>query len=98
MPKSKTNLQELSDLPNLGPKSAQILSDASIDSVNKLYMYGSIECYLRVKEHTGGNTSLNLLYAIEGAIRGEHWQTIAREDKLRLLMELEDREKVVSNN
>lgn len=48
--------------------------------------------YLLVKR-SDGNASLNLLWAMEGALTGRHWQDVAKNDRLSLLMKLEDMEK-----
>lgn len=50
---------------------------------------GAINAYLRVKQ-SGANASLNLLWALEGAITGLHWQVVAREHRTSLLMALDD--------
>lgn len=86
----------LSDLANLGPKSEAMLRKAGINSVEELRELGSIETFLQVKI-AGISSNLNLLYALEGAIRNEHWQDIAKKDKLSLLMQLEDRELEIKN-
>ncbi|HBA34464.1 MAG TPA: hypothetical protein DCZ12_10060, partial [Gammaproteobacteria bacterium] len=39
-----------------------------------------------------GAPSLNLLYALVGALENTTWQKVARRDKTRLLLELEDRQ------
>ena len=78
----------IADLPNFGPKSQQILAQAGIRTVEQLRNLGSVRAYLQVKQH-GGNASLNLLWALEGALSGQHWQVVAKQERLRLLMELE---------
>ena len=82
----------LSELPNFGPKSQQMLEQAGIMTVAQLRKLGAVRAYLQVKRSCG-NASLNLLWALEGALSGRHWQVVAKEDRLRLLMELEDLEK-----
>lgn len=78
----------LASLPNLGPKSAAILAAAGINSVEQLTALGSVAAYNMVK-CSGARVSLNLLYAMEGALTGESWQTVAREHKTSLLLALE---------
>lgn len=39
---------------------------------------------------TGANASLNLLWALEGALTGQPWQDVAKNERLCLLLELED--------
>jgi DNA transformation protein len=82
----------LAELPNLGPKSAQVLAQAGITSLEQLRQLGAVPAYVRAKQ-TGANVSLNLLWALEGAITGLHWQAVARLHRTSLLLALEDYEK-----
>ncbi len=82
---------DIADLPNLGPKSQQMLEQAGIATMPQLQELGAVRAYLRVKRH-GGNASLNLLWALEGALSGQHWQVVAKAERLRLLLELEELE------
>lgn len=84
-------MTDIADLPNFGPKSKTMLAKAGIDTVEQLRNLGAVRAYLQVKRN-GGNASLNLLWAMEGALTGQHWQHVARHDRLRLLLELEDAE------
>ena len=59
----------LTDLPNLGPKSQQMLQLAGIQSVQDLRRLGAVRAYLQVQA-CGAPASLNLLWALEGAISG----------------------------
>lgn len=78
----------LADLPNLGPKSQQMLQAAGIRTVAQLRQLGSVAAYARVKQ-AGLPASLNLLWALEGALTGLAWQVVAREHRTSLLLALE---------
>lgn len=78
-------------LPNLGPASWRMLQAAGIADAAKLREVGAIAAYLAVKR-SGQAASLNLLWALEGALSGRHWQEVAQSDRLRLLLQLEDEE------
>ena len=82
----------LSDLQNLGPKSQAMLTAAGITSVAQLQRLGSVAAYSRVKR-SGANASLNLLWALEGALTGLPWQEVAREHRTSLLLALETHER-----
>ncbi|MDD2700929.1 MAG: TfoX/Sxy family protein [Sideroxydans sp.] len=82
-------MTNIADLPNFGPKSQQMLEQAGIKTIEQLRELGSVPAYLQVKQHSG-NASLNLLWAMEGALTGRHWQEVAKHDRLSLLMQLED--------
>lgn len=75
-------------LPNLGPKSQAMLAMAGITTADELRRLGSVAAYARVKE-TGVNASLNLLWAIEGALCNEPWQVIAKQHRTSLLLALD---------
>ena len=79
---------ELRDLRNLGAASQMMLGVAGIDSTHELTRLGAVEAYVRVEE-SGATPSLNLLYALEGAISGRSWQEVSRTQRTRLLTELE---------
>lgn len=78
-------------LPNLGPVSRQMLADAGIDSVQALRRLGAVAAYARVKG-LHPRASLNLLWALEGALTGLRWQDVAREHRTSLLLALESLE------
>lgn len=84
---NKTDIR-IADLPNFGPKSQQILEQAGIHTVEQLRELGAVHAYVQVKRV--GTVSLNLLWAMEGALTGQHWQAVAKHERLRLLLELED--------
>ena len=75
-------------LPNLGPKSVQMLASAGIHSLEQLQHLGSVAAYVRVKK-VAPAASLNLLWALEGALTGLRWQDVAREHRTSLLMALD---------
>jgi DNA transformation protein len=78
----------LCELQNLGPKSQAMLAAVGITTIEQLRQVGSVRAYLLVKA-TGANASLNLLWAMEGALSGLPWQEVAREHRLSLLLALE---------
>ncbi len=82
----------IADLPNLGPKSELALHAAGIHSVDVLRKLGAVAAYAQVKR-SGAPTSLNLLWALEGALTNVPWQVVAREHRTSLLLALEDYER-----
>jgi TfoX/Sxy family transcriptional regulator of competence genes len=63
-------------LPNLGPKSAAWLRAAGIATRADLARLGSVDAYRRVLA-TGVPPSLNLLYALEGALLDLRWDRLS---------------------
>lgn len=87
---TKTPASDGNRLRGLGPKSLQALAQIGIDSRAKLIEKGAIETYLLLKtQSTSFKPSLNLLYALVGAIEDKDWRDIAKYEKTRLLTELE---------
>lgn len=76
---------QLSALPGLGPKSTAMLRAAGIHTVADLQALGSVSAYVAVKRVTP-QASLNLLWALEGALTGLPWQTVARDHRTSLLL------------
>jgi len=80
----------ISEMINLGPKSAKMLADAGIKTVAELEEYGAVDAFLAIKRE-GIPVSLNMLYAIHGALNDIHWNQIDRVERANLIMELDDR-------
>jgi DNA transformation protein len=78
----------VTDIPNLGPKSQQILATTGITTFEQLKRMGSVAAYAKAKS-TQANVSLNLLWALEGALAGLPWQQVVRLHRTSLLLSLE---------
>ena len=81
-------MASIADLANLGPKSALFLQCAGIRTIEDLRRLGSVAAYAEVKK-VEPKASLNLLWALEGALTGLHWREVAREHRTSLLLALE---------
>jgi hypothetical protein len=79
-------------LRNLGPKSTRLLAAAGVDSAAELRRRGAVATYVALKRRTRG-VSLNMLYALVGALENVDWRQIKRERRLELLMQVEDYER-----
>jgi DNA transformation protein len=80
----------LARLANLGPKSAAMLAAIGIHDRETLAARGAVGTYIALRT-AGQPASLNLLWAMEGALTERDWRDVARNDRLRLLLELEAR-------
>jgi len=78
---------ELLRLANLGPKSVAWLNEAGMLTTADLAQLGSVGAFLKVEE-AGFAPSLNLLWAIEGALSDIPWELIPPEIKQELKAEL----------
>jgi DNA transformation protein len=88
-------LTDIAKLPNLGPKSKEMLATANIKTVAQLRKLGAVAAYARVKQKNA-SASLNLLWALEGALTGLPWQTVAREHRTSLLLALEQQQALIA--
>lgn len=80
---------ELSKLNGLGPKSEKSLNEIGIFTKDQLQEIGPVRVYIKLLKECNTWPSLNFLYALVGAIEGEHWVKIAKTEKERLLTELD---------
>lgn len=74
---------------NLGPKSAALLARIGITSLDQIRKAGAVAVYRQARA-VEPRVSLNLLWALEGAVSGLPWQVVAREHRTSLLLALED--------
>ncbi|HBK46425.1 MAG TPA: transcriptional regulator [Xanthomonadaceae bacterium] len=75
-------------LRNIGPKSAAWLRQVGLRSQQDLHAAGAVGAFMKVRR-AGFKPSLNLLYSLEGALVGCHWQDIPEPRRQQLLAELE---------
>jgi DNA transformation protein len=78
------NSSTLSGRINIGDEIEFRLSEAGIDSLEKLQKLGSRQAFMRLQT-IDPEACLNLLYALEGAIEGIRWHDLSREIKQELL-------------
>lgn len=69
-----------------------MLAAAGITTPVQLRRLGAVAAYRRVQRTVSG-TSLNLLYALAGAIDHQDWRVVRRTRRLELLLALEDAER-----
>lgn len=75
--------EDLDGLKNLGPTSRAWLAEIGITTRSRLAEIGSVGACLLLRER-GRKVSLNLVYAIEGALLDIHWTDQPRELRERL--------------
>lgn len=79
----------LSALKGLGPQSQAMLARVGIKTEAQLRKVGAVVAYARTKA-VCPQASLNLLWALEGALSGRRWQDVAETERASLLMALDD--------
>jgi hypothetical protein len=75
-------------LRNIGPKSMAWLRQTGVRTLEDLKAAGALAAFVRVKR-AGFKPSLNLLYALEGAILDCHWQEIPEARRSELIADAE---------
>jgi DNA transformation protein and related proteins len=76
-------------LRNLGPASARRLAAIGVRTEADLRRLGAVGAYARVGFEEGGPASLNLLWALHGALQDVDWRSVSAAEKARLRAELE---------
>ncbi|MBI5925600.1 MAG: TfoX/Sxy family DNA transformation protein [Aquabacterium sp.] len=79
----------VSMMRNLGPKSQEMLAKVGIVHDEDLRRLGAVVAYARTKA-VCPQASLNLLWALEGALTDRDWKVVADTERASLLMALED--------
>lgn len=80
-------MHELSTMRNIGPNSAAWLAAVGVSSIADVRRIGAVAAYARVKR-VRPQATLNLLWALEGAIEDRDWRQIDAEKKQQLKDEL----------
>lgn len=75
-------------LRNIGPKSAAWLRQVGLRTHEDLATAGVVDAFMRIKR-AGFKPSLNLLYALEGALCDCHWQEVPTERRAELVAQAE---------
>ena len=75
-------------LRNIGPKSSAWLRQVGLRTYEDIAAAGAVDAFLRVKR-AGFRPSLNLLYALEGALADCHWQEVPEARRHALIADLE---------
>ena len=73
---------------NIGPKSAAWLRQVGLRTSEDLIAAGPVDAFMRVKR-AGFKPSLNMLYALEGAMRDCHWQEVPEARRAELVAAVE---------
>ena len=81
--------KELESVPNLGAKSARMLADAGITTVQQLRDIGPVVAFLAVRQ-SGQRPSMNLLWAIVAGLQNRHWTDLSAREKQELREQITD--------
>ena len=81
----KQKKRRLKDLPNLGGRIEMLLHQVGINSIETLKQKGAKRCWLLLRT-CNSNLGLTVLYALQGAIDGRHYEALPLEMKEELRM------------
>jgi predicted flap endonuclease-1-like 5' DNA nuclease len=88
---SMTGKDDSNKIRNVGPKSAAWLRQVGVRTHDDLVRLGPVDAFMKVKR-AGFRPSLNLLYALAGAIEDCHWADLPGERKSALVLAAETAE------
>ncbi len=93
MPDETTSPNALTALKNIGATTARRLLAVGVDSEDALRAMGPAETYRRIRASRPGETTPRCyyLYALEGALRGLHWNDIGEARKREHAAAVDDR-------
>lgn len=80
---------DLLQLKNLGAASVNILHAIGINSYQDLKTMGPVEAYIRIKGR-GIHVSKVMLYALQGALLGVHWNELEPDMKKQLVVDVQE--------
>lgn len=80
---------DLLQLKNLGAASVNILHAIGVNSYADLNKMGPVEAYIRIKAR-GIHVSKVMLYALQGALLGVHWNDLEPDMKKQLVADAEE--------
>ena len=82
-------MEDLTKLPNIGPTLAEKLNQIGVTTFADLTGMGSVDAVIRIGQ-TDRSTCYNMLYALEGAIRGVRWHAIPKDERVQLKSEFDE--------
>ncbi|HLF72889.1 MAG TPA: TfoX/Sxy family protein [Anaerolineales bacterium] len=77
-------------MKNIGPKSRQWLASVGVHTLDDVVRLGVVETYKRVRAAYPEKVSLNLLYALQGALLDLPWNEVPPDIKEELKQQVEE--------
>ncbi len=79
----------IKDLPNLRLANERMLKKAGITTVEELINKGALTAFKMLQDAQGDSLNVELLWALEGAITGQHWSVVTEGRRQELLSNLD---------
>ena len=80
----------VNQLRNIGPKSAQMLTEVGITSIDQLREIGAVTAFRRLTFTFGRQVTLNILWAMQAGLRDIDWREVTSAEKIALQAALHD--------
>ena len=77
-------MEKLTDLPNIGPRLSEHLTQAGIETPDQLRQAGAEEAFLRIRTQVDATACLHELEALAGAVAGVRKSLLPPERKAEL--------------
>lgn len=81
----------IKDLPNLRLTTERLLKKAGISSLEEFQKAGALEAFQALQKTHNQSLSLDMLWALEGALDGKHWSVVTPSRRNELLENLSQR-------
>lgn len=81
-------MRPVTSLRNLGPKSAMLLMEAGIRTIDELRELGAVKAYGWAKALHPKKVSLNLLWALAAGLQERDWRELSKAEKVALTAEV----------
>ncbi|MFN0192310.1 MAG: TfoX/Sxy family DNA transformation protein [Aestuariivirga sp.] len=78
----------ISTLRNLGPKSAMVLMQCGVRTIDELKELGAVKAFVRARALRPKKVSLNLLWAIAAGLEDRDWRKLTQTEKSKLIGEV----------
>jgi DNA transformation protein len=79
-------MDDLTKFSNIGPVLAVKLNRIGVMTLSQLVEIGSVDATIQIG-NKDTSACINMLYALEGAIRGVRWHSIPKEDREKIKAE-----------
>jgi DNA transformation protein len=77
-------------MKNIGPKSTEWLASIGVHSLEDVAKLGVVETYKRVKIAYPEKVTLNMLWGLQAAVLGIHWNELPPDIKSELRKQVEE--------
>ncbi len=86
-------MRPIETLSNIGPKSARMLEQIGVATIDELRQLGSVNAYQKLQFCFANQLSLNFLWAMHAGLQDRDWRDVTTEEKDNLKEQLAARRK-----